>query len=117
MTGKSLARDILAPDASEYGLFDADQIVAFGQLIDRTAGRTHLARLIVHPRRRGEGLGALLLDRLIAEARSRGVSTVSLNVDPANLPAVSIYARAGFTEGRSPPREDGITALELALRG
>ena len=114
-TGESVARDILAPDTSEYGLLDADRIVAFGQLIRRTAGRIHLARLIVHPRRRGQGLGASLLQGLIAEARNRGADIVSLNVDPNNLPAVSIYARAGFTEAGAQPREDGMTAMELAL--
>jgi ribosomal protein S18 acetylase RimI-like enzyme len=44
---------------------------------------------------RGEGLGTLLLEALIVEARQRGLSALSLSVEPDN-PAARLYERLGF---------------------
>jgi GNAT superfamily N-acetyltransferase len=44
---------------------------------------------------RGCGLGSLLLDALVHEARQRDLTALSLSVEPDN-PARSLYERAGF---------------------
>jgi GNAT superfamily N-acetyltransferase len=45
---------------------------------------------------RGRGIGSALLDALIAQARGRGCSALSLSVEDGNR-AKMLYLRAGFT--------------------
>jgi GNAT superfamily N-acetyltransferase len=45
---------------------------------------------------RGRGIGSALLDALIAQARSRGCTALSLSVEDGNR-AKMLYLRAGFT--------------------
>jgi len=53
-----------------------------------------LAIAVVAPSR-GQGLGTLLLQALIREARERALRALSLSVEPDN-PAVALYRRLGF---------------------
>jgi GNAT superfamily N-acetyltransferase len=46
------------------------------------------------PRHRGQGVGAQILAQLIEHARGQGATRVWCN---ARTPALSLYARAGFT--------------------
>jgi GNAT superfamily N-acetyltransferase len=45
---------------------------------------------------RGRGLGRAIVATLLAEARSRGVHRVYLQVSDDNVPALAVYARFGF---------------------
>jgi putative acetyltransferase len=55
----------------------------------------------VAPDRRGEGIGAALLDEAIRWARGAGVEKIVLSVYPSNTAAISLYRRFGFVdEGR-----------------
>jgi ribosomal protein S18 acetylase RimI-like enzyme len=47
------------------------------------------------PSKRGQGLGAQLLDALLDEARGAGYARISLSVEPESL-AFKLYERAGF---------------------
>ncbi|MBT8337479.1 MAG: ribosomal protein S18-alanine N-acetyltransferase [Gemmatimonadetes bacterium] len=73
-----------------------------------------LANIAIREDHRGRGLGALLLDQVIAAARARGVRTIVLEVRQSNLRARSMYASRGFGEvGRrrdyyDDPREDAL---------
>jgi putative acetyltransferase len=63
----------------------------------------HVATLgiSVAPDRRGQGIGAALLDESIRWARSVGVEKIVLSVYPTNTAAISLYRRFGFVdEGR-----------------
>jgi len=48
-------------------------------------------------RRRGEGIGRLLLSTLVLEAQQRGIEEISLSVEADN-PAMFLYADFGFAE-------------------
>jgi ribosomal protein S18 acetylase RimI-like enzyme len=59
----------------------------------------HIGKVIgmmVRPEARGAGIGALLLEACIAEARHAGVETLILTVTAENAAAVRLYERHGF---------------------
>ena len=63
-------------------------------------GHEELKSLRTDPARRGRGIGALLLEVALDDARSRRVGRVSLETGSAPLfdPARRLYARRGFRE-------------------
>ncbi len=60
------------------------------------ADEAELANLAVDPARRGEGIGARLLDALLAELAARGGATVYLEVRDSNEAAQALYRSRGF---------------------
>jgi ribosomal protein S18 acetylase RimI-like enzyme len=54
----------------------------------------------VDPACRGRGIGAAMLDRIIADARAEGARAIELNVGDTN-PARHLYERAGFAVKRT----------------
>lgn len=100
------------PDALEFATSQAfalcdegRDLVAFGQLVRKTARRGHLARLIVDPARRGKGHGEELARSLIDRARQEGFERISLNVDVTNEAAISLYLKVGFADAARPVDE------------
>ncbi|MDI4659359.1 GNAT family N-acetyltransferase, partial [Xanthobacter autotrophicus] len=57
-----------------------------------------LARLIVDPTRRREGIGRRLVEVLLALAREHGRSDCFLRVVPDNTAARALYRSTGFVE-------------------
>jgi ribosomal-protein-alanine N-acetyltransferase len=74
---------------------------AVGFVLSRgAADEEELLLIAVAPRHRGRGIGDLLLERFLAEARARGVARLFLEMREGN-PAESLYRRHGFeTVGR-----------------
>jgi len=58
----------------------------------------------VRPEARGAGIGALLLEACIADARLAGVETMILTVTAENETAVRLYERHGFVAYGTLPR-------------
>ena len=82
---------------ASFCLFDtAGEFVGFGQVF-KLRGRVHLARLVVHPDARGEGIGKRLVKALM-EAGSMLYSgkEYSLFVLRDNTPAYECYRSLGF---------------------
>ena len=78
-----------------FGLFDPD-LVAYGELwLDDDEQEVELARLIVDPARRGQGLGRTLVTELTRRAREH-YPQIFLRVHPDNAAALRCYAAAGF---------------------
>lgn len=98
------------------GAAEAGAPVAFGQLLPRGPGRQHFARIITAPDRRGEGLGARIVTRLLAQARASGASVATLNVRPGNVEALRLYLRLGFVEAVRPPEDPPLPSTFLAYR-
>jgi len=73
-----------------------------------------LANLAVEPGRRGEGIGAFLLDAAMVQAATEKVQVMFLEVRAGNEAAKALYARRGFREvGRRAkyyknPEEDAL---------
>ena len=112
----SLPAAIGFTESNAFSLIDGETLVAFGQLVRKNRRRAHLARLIVKPGLRGKGHGEALVRALLKRARLESFGIVSLNVDSANLPAVSLYLKMGFVEATRPPDEPesaGARYMEL----
>ena len=56
----------------------------------------HIYSMWVVPERRGEGLGRILLDAVVAWARERGATRAVLDVNPNQTVALALYESAGF---------------------
>jgi predicted GNAT family N-acyltransferase len=73
--------------------FDGERLVGYARLWVEE-GQSRIFQLAVADDRRGEGIGALLLDKLLEWAREAGRTEVELD---ARVPVVGYYERLGFT--------------------
>jgi len=58
----------------------------------------HLLNITVAPEWQSRGLGAQLLDEVVALCRSRGLAALWLEVRVSNLRALALYRRRGFLD-------------------
>jgi putative acetyltransferase len=89
------------PEISFYALWDGDALLGCGALkeLEPRAGEIKSMRTAdAHLRR---GVGAAILDHIIAEARRRGYTRLSLETGsgPPFEPALTLYRKYGFIEG------------------
>ena len=91
--------------AESVSMLDAQGLVAFGQLIDKTPQRAHVARLIVRPDARGRGCGRAMLGELLRRAERHGYACVSLYVNRANDVAMALYESLGFRLAEAPAQD------------
>lgn len=101
--------------------WDADDALSAHALAEDAAGAAigcgrllpdgHIGRMAVRAPWRGRGVGAALLERLVALARERGHSQVVLN---AQTQAMPFYARHGFAPIGAPFAEAGIAHHAMA---
>lgn len=106
--GDAVPADVVADwsraDDVEAFLFteaDGGPFVAYAELwLDDDEGEVELARLLVAPERRGQGVGRVLVRELVDHARSTHpeLPDVILRVRPENAPAIRAYAAAGFVD-------------------
>jgi len=64
----------------------------------RVDHQIHINNLAVRPELRGQGLASRLLADVLAEMALSGVTHATLEVRRSNLPALQLYAKAGFVE-------------------
>jgi ribosomal-protein-alanine N-acetyltransferase len=78
----------------------------------------HVKDIAVRPDRRGEGIGAALLERALAALAGEGTSRVKLEVRAGNDEAIRLYRGFGFTHHHTVPRyyDNGEDALVM-VRG
>ena len=95
---RSMYRDELRRTDTRHYLVavDGDEVVGYAGLIAYDY-EAHVATIGVAGRRQGEGIGALLLDALLAEADRRS-PVVLLEVRADNEVAQGLYRRRGFAE-------------------
>jgi ribosomal-protein-alanine N-acetyltransferase len=95
----AMYRDELSRTDTRWYLVAEDDgaVVGYAGLI-AYPDEAHVATIGVTGARQGEGLGALLLDALLAEADHRGSPVVLLEVRADNEVAQGLYRRRGFAE-------------------
>lgn len=72
---------------------DAGRLVAFCRVLSDFQYRATLYDVIVHPSRRGEGLGAMVVEAILAHPKMSAVESVYLACKPEMVP---FYERWGF---------------------
>ena len=58
----------------------------------------HVTNIALLPECQGHGLGSLLLEHMVLNAKMLGAVSMTLEVRPSNIPARKLYSRRGFVE-------------------
>jgi ribosomal-protein-alanine acetyltransferase len=105
-------RFLVARDQGEMAGYVVGQQAGWGR---RSHG--HIVSIAVQKSHRGRGLGALLLNEMLAQLRDAGVDEVVLEVGEANQTAIRLYRRLGFEVDRTLPDfyGPGQHALRMVL--
>ena len=62
-----------------------------------------LEDMVVHPSRRGQGIGERLINEAKSGALAAGCSRITLLTDAMNSPALQFYEKAGFSRSQMVP--------------
>jgi ribosomal-protein-alanine N-acetyltransferase len=73
-------------------------------MVTQHADVWHILNVSVHPARRRQGIGEMLLRELFERANGRAERGFTLEVRVSNDPAIRLYRRMGFVEGGIRPR-------------
>jgi ribosomal protein S18 acetylase RimI-like enzyme len=89
LVAREIASDLPRSTGRSY---DCGDICGALVMFPTRQGELFLHKIMVHPDRRGGGVGTRLMEAALAQASV----PVLLTVDPANAPAVELYRRFGF---------------------
>ncbi len=89
-----------SPDVAFWSAWDGDALLGVAALRRLTADHGEVKSMHTAESARRRGVGAALLAHVIAEARARGISRLSLETGSWAYfaPARALYARHGFVE-------------------
>jgi ribosomal-protein-alanine N-acetyltransferase len=90
--------DLVGDERVLFDVAEAGDGVVGYSVVWTAADEAELANVAVAADRRGEGIGALLLDAAIRGARSRGAEVMFLEVRESNTVARALYAARGFRQ-------------------
>jgi ribosomal-protein-alanine N-acetyltransferase len=114
---------MLLPDGIGHGFVIVDEekgvAAAYGGIMT-VLDEGQILNIATHPEYRRRGLGEMILEAIISDARVNKISFITLEVRESNEAARSLYEKKGFYQvGRlkgyyDSPREDGLI-LKLDL--
>jgi putative acetyltransferase len=101
--GSAHALDLSGLRASEvtfWSAWEGDAVVGVGALKRLSVGHGEVKSMHTAEAARGRGVGSAMLRQIMAAARARGMSRLSLETGswPYFAPARALYARHGFVE-------------------
>ncbi|WP_420833127.1 ribosomal protein S18-alanine N-acetyltransferase [Shewanella gaetbuli] len=79
------------------GLFENHQLLGFS-IVQQIIDEVTLMDICVSPTVQGRGIGRLLLDSVITQAKAHAGVKIMLEVRQSNLAAISLYQKSGFVE-------------------
>jgi putative acetyltransferase len=90
-----------APNVTVWTVWDGAALAGVGALKALGDGTGEIKSMRTHPDHLRRGVAAALLDHIIAEARARGFTRLSLEtgVGAAFDPALALYRKRGFVHG------------------
>jgi len=90
-----------APGVIVWSAWVNERIAGVGALKEPSHGEGEVKSMRTHPDFLRRGVAAALLDRIITEARKRGMHCLSLETGsgPAFEPALNLYRKRGFVDG------------------
>jgi putative acetyltransferase len=89
------------PEISFYALWEGEDLLGFGALKELGPRAGEIKSMRTADGHLRKGVAAAILDHIIAEARRRGYSRLSLETGsgPAFAPALTLYRKYGFVDG------------------
>jgi putative acetyltransferase len=89
-----------SPDITFWAGWDGETLVAMGALKQLSTDHGEVKSMHTAPAARRKGVGSAMLQHIIAFARSRGISRLSLETGSWEYfrPAVALYRSHGFVE-------------------
>ena len=89
------------PGVTVWAAWIGNRVAGIGALKDLRDGTGEVKSMRTHPEFLRRGVGAQVLERIIGEARARGMRRLSLETGsgPAFEPAVALYRKRGFLDG------------------
>ncbi|MFG3228375.1 GNAT family N-acetyltransferase [Kitasatospora sp. NPDC048194] len=88
------------PEVTFWSVLDGPELVGCGALKQLGGGHAELKSMRTSARRKRSGVASLLLAHIIAQARARGCTRLSLETGSAEFfrPARELYRKFGFEE-------------------
>lgn len=112
---------LVDPSVTFFSLREDGRLLGIGAIKELTRGHMELKSIHTAEEARGNGVGRAVVERLLASARERGATRVSLETGSTDEFAASrsLYAQLGFVECEpfgdySPSRNSTFMTLELA---
>jgi putative acetyltransferase len=92
-----------APNVTVWSAWEGAAICGIGALKQHDAALGEVKSMRTHPDHLRKGVGAALLERIIDEARARGLRRLSLETGrgPAFEAALALYRKRGFVDGEA----------------
>jgi putative acetyltransferase len=89
------------PEVSVWSAWRGDALAGIGALKELDGGTGELKSMRTHPDHLRTGVAAALLEHMIAEARARGLTRLSLETGSGTAfdPAIALYRRQRFVSG------------------
>lgn len=94
---------LTTPQVTVWTAWEGEAICGIGALKQLDASVGEVKSMRTHPDHLRKGVAAALLEQIIAAARTRGLSRLSLETGsgPAFEPALALYRRRGFVDGEA----------------
>ena len=106
-----------APDVTVWSAWEGNEICGIGALRQLDASSGEVKSMRTHPDHLRRGVAAALLERIIQEARARGLRRLSLETGsgPVFEPALALYASAASPMASPSPTTNAVLLINSCI--
>ncbi|MCL2354566.1 MAG: ribosomal protein S18-alanine N-acetyltransferase [Oscillospiraceae bacterium] len=79
---------------------NSNEILGFAS-IWKSVDDIHITNIVVRKDLRKQGIGSILLEKLIEISKTSGITSLTLEVNHTNTPAIELYTKARFQKSRN----------------